>query len=162
MGPDGVLGARAVESPGAAGRGWEGCRGGLEDRAWTRRKLGREEGGFAECLLCAKRVSAAWCQRWCRMCRGSRKREAVCGAMASAFCFGGGEEIPACSPFAFSSRRDTAHESAVATGASPVGVLASGGRLGGLVHTHISGWDSSVSGEPVGFVFFTPSIAAGL
>lgn len=45
-----------------------------------------------------------------------------------------------------------AHGSVMAPGASLVGVLASGGRLGGLVCTHISGWDSSVPGEPVFFL----------
>lgn len=46
-----------------------------------------------------------------------------------------------------------ADESAMAVGASLVAVLVSRGRLGRLVHTHISGWDSSVLGEPV-FGFF--------
>lgn len=36
-----------------------------------------------------------------------RNRKPVCGVMASAFCFGGEEQIPACSFFAFSSRRGT-------------------------------------------------------
>lgn len=42
----------------------------------------------------------------------------------------------------------------MALGASLVAVLASRGRLGGLVHRCISGWDSSVPGEPVFGVFY--------
>lgn len=66
VGLHGVVSARAMESPGGAGRIWERyrrlpCWGGLEDRAWTRRKLGREEGGFAGCLLWVKWASSAWC-----------------------------------------------------------------------------------------------------
>lgn len=78
-----------------------------------------------------------------------RNRKAVCGAVASAFCFGGGEQIPACVPLLSQAGGMQAHGSAVAPGASLVGVLALGGGLGGLVCTCISGWDSSVPGEPV-------------
>lgn len=42
-----------------------------------------------------------------------------------------------------------AHGSAMAPGANLVGVLASGVGLGGLACTCISGWGSSVPGEPV-------------
>lgn len=96
-----------------------------------------------------------------------RNRKPVYGAMASAFCFGGEEQIPACSPFAFSSRRDarcTSHPLPLV----PAWLVSwpRGADLGGLVHTYISGWYSSVPEEPgfliFFFFFFTSSIAPGL
>lgn len=80
------------------------------------------------------------------------------GAVASAFCFGGGEQILACPPLLARAGGMWAHGSAVARSATLVGVLASGGGLGAGLHLHL--WLGQLS--PWGpSDYFNASVAPG-
>lgn len=90
-----------------------------------------------------------------------RNRKPVCGVMASAFCFGGEEQIPACSFFAFSSRRGTGPRVSHGPWCQRGGCPGLGGADWGVsgLHSHLwlrqfSPWGASG--------FFTASVAPGL
>lgn len=95
--------------------------------------MGREEGGFAGCLLWVKQASSARCQRWYRMCRGSRgTRSLYMESRPQPFALRVKSKFQLAPSLLSRAEGMQAHGPAMTAGASLVGVLASGGRLGGL------------------------------
>lgn len=99
-------------------------------------------------MLWVKQASSAWCQRWYRMCRGSRGTRSLCmESRPQPFALGVRSKFHLAPPFLSRAEGIQARGPAM-VGASLVGVLDSGGRLGGLfTPTSLSGKVQSLGSQ---------------